>query len=170
MGFSCQGSGGVAHNCNTRNIFLITVTSSPPSQVKTTRFSDVCAIFPLSEPHPRVNRVVDAKSAATLSLRQGCIGWLSTKVRNHPGLISPFLDHVYIAILLPSGLIIPPASARGCSILCTTFPMGQGHPNEIAGRAEEIEISYWTYVSAIKRMAYDQFQRLHKSPVTQRNQ
>jgi hypothetical protein len=48
--------------------------------------------------------------------------------------------------------------------------MGQGHPNEIAGRAEEIEISYCSYVSAIKRMAYDHFQRLYKSPVTQRNQ
>jgi len=45
--------------------------------------------------------------------------------------------------------------------------MGQRHPNEIAGRAEEIEISYWTYVSAIKRMA---FQGLYKSPVTLRNQ
>ncbi|MGO8823249.1 MAG: hypothetical protein ACLQO6_18760 [Desulfomonilaceae bacterium] len=85
-------------------------------------------------------------------------------------MISPFLDHVCIAILLPSGLVAPPAPARGCSIFCTTFRRGQGHPNEMAGRAEEIEISYWTYVSAIKRMAYDHFQRLHKSPVTLRNQ
>jgi hypothetical protein len=45
--------------------------------------------------------------------------------------------------------------------------MGQGHPNEIASRSEETEISYWTNVSTIKRMA---FQGLYKSPVTLRNQ
>ncbi len=52
-GFFCQGSDGVAHNCNTRNIFLINITSNPSPLVKTMRFSDLWPIFPLSEPHLR---------------------------------------------------------------------------------------------------------------------
>ena len=150
---------------NVIHLLLLSHGKSPLPGQNNAIFWRLCYLSSLKS-NPRVNRILDAKSAVTLSLRQDWIGHQleETLSRFNFPFFGPCLHSDFPSIRID---YTPPACARGCSILCTTFPMGQGHPNEIAGRAEETEISYWTYVSAIKRMA---FQGLYKSPVTLRNQ
>ena len=83
--------------------------------------------------------------------------WTDTKIRAHAFccVMALMLMRVMQWKAHVAGYTMSPQFLKDeLSDIQVTFPMGQGHPNEIAGRAEEIEISYWTNVSTIKRMAF----------------